>query len=142
MSVYNITEFDVSSAHPLAVAVIEQLGGWDDNTASTLIDVANNGADRGFSGFIYFSDTCDFTTRHRQAIADAVEEMAEELGEDPIRMVQGFRCVDDATTKDVAIALYVDGSHKDEGNVVLVENALAWFALEEVGHAVERLTES
>jgi hypothetical protein len=121
-----------TNKHPLHTAVIRQLGGGKDAISSAK-DAARHGADGGFAGFTYYSDTQAFTARHRAAIAACVEEMAIDLGEDPIKLVQGFGCFrnDQPSGKAVALALY-GGNAKDEDRQN-VENALAWFALEEVG---------
>lgn len=127
-----------TESHPLAPAVLRQLGGGADAVQSAL-DAAEHGADGGFPGFTYYSDTCEFVKRNRKAIADAVEQMADDLGEDLIAMVRGFRCLEDDTpSKAIALALFAGG---DGDDVMLVENALAWFALEEVGRAIEALND-
>lgn len=136
------TEIKIKQAkesHPLAPAVLRQLGGGQDAIQSAL-DAAERGAYGGISGFIYYSETCDFTKRNRKAIASAVEDMAESLGESPIEMVKGFNCLEGSTDREVAAALYGGNRSECESfGVDQVENALAWFALEEVGNAIDGL---
>ena len=139
-----ITVKAARAAHPMAPAVLRQLGGGADAVSSAL-DAASHGADSGFSGFTYYRDTIVFALRHRRAIAQMVRDMASDLGEEPIRMVKGFRCLADLEDADEAIALALYGGRarsKDVADSVdLALNALAWFALEEVGHAIEAASE-
>jgi hypothetical protein len=116
----------------LVKAVVEQLDCDDGELRNTLKDVTEHGADAGFSGFIYYNETCDFYKRNQKAIADEVEELAQGLGEDPTEMVKGFNCLrgQGYTTKEVALTLYGTPSQHND----IIANALAWFALEEVAH--------
>jgi len=137
----------------LVRAVVRQLG---DKTY--LEDVHNHGADAGYSGFTYYSDTVKFFKAHRKAITALVESMANDLGESPVDMVAGFQCLggreiqkavnenrfrehlhESAKQKvineyapSVSRCLY-GGRLTDEDTTVA--NALAWFALEEVARA-------
>lgn len=110
-------------------SVIRQLGDRD-----SLRDVSRGGADAGFPGFTYYTDTSKFFRRNRADIVALVERMADDLGEEPVAMVAGFNCLEDDhdTRKSAAKCLY-GGKLTDDD--VLVENALAWFALEEVARA-------
>lgn len=130
-----------TASHPLAPAVLRQLGGGAD-AVSGAIDAARHGADGGFHGFIYYTDTIRFARRNRAAIAEAVESLASDIGEDPLALVKGFGCFqnDPPSNTEIAHALYGGGPRESDGRD-LVENALAWFALEEVGHAIESLSE-
>ena len=128
---------DALAAHTLAPAVLRQLGGGRAAVQSA-IDAALHGAGSGFRGFTYAANTRSFTRRNQKAIAELAQQMADDLGESSvIGMIQGFACLksDPPTEQQIANALWgrCDG--------VEVENALAWFALEEVGHAILRLTE-
>lgn len=129
------------AAHPLAAAVLRQLGGGRDAVESAK-DAARHGADGGFHGFIRYTDTAGFARRNRRKIADAVSEMAADLGvSSDVSLVRGFRCLEgaDVSERDIAAALW-GGPPESEDGLRLVSNALAWFALEEVGHALANLT--
>lgn len=143
----------------LVRAVLRQLGGgseaWD-----SLRDVCRGGADAGFCGFTYYTDTVGFFKRYRREIVALAEQQADELGENVSDMVAGFGCVAGyASPNDydyrgnmsrerrqalrehlpsVNRCLY-GGRLTDED--VLVANALAWFALEEVARAAEDFDE-
>lgn len=119
----------------LARAVIRQMGGWRAFSESAR-DVANHGADAGFSGFIYYRDTCKFTARNRSLIRESVGQMASDLGESAVTMVKGFRCLNNDFSEDeVGQCLYGRGSKGDAGD--MIDNALAWYALEEVSRAYD-----
>lgn len=120
----------------LVRAVVRQVGGWAE-FQDRAADVATYGASGGFGGFIYYSETCKFTAKNRAAIAEMAEAMAADCGNaDAVELVAGFRCVD-STRADIARALY-GGRGGDTTNA---ENALAWFALEEVSRAYVDATE-
>lgn len=111
-------------------AVIRRVGG-----RSQAIEAGNHGADAGWPGFIYYSDTCAFTARHRAEIRSMAEEMAGELGQGTVEFIKSFRCVENDTPEAaIHFALYGGRFPKElRDDVELIENALAWFALEEVG---------
>lgn len=123
-------------------AVIEQLG-YDELTEeclSTLQDVARHGADGGYGQFIYYADTCEFYDNNRAAILQLVEDMASDLGEEPLTMIAGFNCLKDLelTSTMVAKVIYGRAPSKTMGDdATQVKNALAWFALEETARKFE-----
>lgn len=105
-------------------AVIAQLGGRD-----SLVDIMNHGADAGYPGFTYYADTCTFYYDNRAEINAMVKELANDLGEDPLKMVANFRCLNgDFDTYEVAEVMF---GTPDEDETA-ISNALAWFAAEEV----------
>ena len=127
----------------LTNAVIEQLGFEeleDEELKSTLEDITNNGADGGFGGFIYYSETNKFARENMNLIMDQVKELADALGETPLEMISGFRCLKPGIGEDkldpleIASIIYERTSPESQadGTETVVLNALAWFALEEV----------
>lgn len=127
------------AAHPLASAVLAQLGGGTEAVQSA-IDAGEHGADAGWAGFTYYKDTVAFAKRHRREILRMAREMAEDLGEvrgEPgaVSLIAGFRCIKDSgvSVRDIEATL-MEGADDDAAD--LVWNALAWFALEEVGRAI------
>ena len=129
------------AAHPLAPAVLKQLGGGAE-AVETALEAGNHGADAGWPGFCYYSSTCEFTARHRRKIADAVEEVASDFGTEAIPLIRSFGCVDEDTPEEAIVCALWSGRRpngKLADDVMLVENALAWFALEEVGRAIEAI---
>ena len=146
----------------LVRAVLRQLGGgpeaWD-----SLRDVCRGGADAGFCGFTYYSDTVEFFRKYRREITALCERMADDLGENVSDMVAGFGCLGGQDLRvlqhkhhyseipnherrealreympSVSRCLY-GGRLTDDDD--LVANALAWFALEEVARAAEDFDE-
>lgn len=115
----------------LFTAVKRQLHGTKQEKVETLRDVARGGADAGFGGFCYYSETTSFYRKHKTLIVELVEDMANDFGENPIEMVFRFRCLNQEFTQaEVAKVLY--GPWKDDDAHTMVGNALAWFALEAV----------
>lgn len=113
----------------LARAVINQIGDRD-----SLADVARHGAAGGFCGFTYYKDTSGFYRKNREEIKKLLGETSENYGEGLFSMVCGFQCLRDwkVTEEEVATVLFGCFGEIDEGSEQQIENALAWFALEEI----------
>ena len=118
----------------LRKAVINQLGGLEIFKQS-FKDIARHGADGGFNGFIYYYDTTAFFKRNRRTILAHLDAICYDLGEDRISVLKSWRCLNHLTSDEIARGLY-EGGKSDE--VTAVQNALAFFALEEVSHDEER----
>lgn len=107
-------------------AVISNIG------VESVEDVNNYGADSGFSGFIYYSDTHKFAMTHRKAIIQLLEYTAENIGEDVVKMVSSFGVFSnspmDADDKR-DLYKYLGGGKPEQGTIT---NVMAWFALEGV----------
>ena len=114
----------------LEKAVLKQLGGKE-----SCQDVVNHGADAGYPGFTYYTDTCKFYKDNKAEIIQLAKEVASDGFQDLLIMVSQFRCLKDMdlTPYEISLALENKG---DEDNITLVQNAMAWFALEEVSHRV------
>src|SRR5215469_15440876 len=72
-------------------------------------NIAEYGANCGFSGFIYYSETLAFYKKHRLDIVSHMEQTAAELGTDIISLVQNFgvfRNSEKPTTSEVGQALW------------------------------------
>lgn len=110
----------------LISAVITQLGGTD-----SMQDISSHGIDGGFGGFIYYNETHKFAMRNRKAIVEMLENMADELGEDVVSMVNNFGVfkgkMDADDKKD--LYRYLGGAKVEQGAIT---NVMAWFAAEEV----------
>lgn len=116
-------------------AVVRQSGGWSE-FADHAQDVANHGADGGFCGFIYYSDTVKFAERNKSTILTMANTMASELDADTAAgLIAGFNCVH-LNKFEVYNALHCYNPKVDDSDdYTTVMNALAWFALEEVARA-------
>lgn len=119
----------------LIKAVIRQSGGWSDFQEKAL-DIANHGIAGGFSGWIYYTETCAFYAKNQQLIVDMVESQADEYGyQSAQELVKGFRGVD-ATMSEIGYTLYGNKrQHVDCG-----ANTLAWYAAEEVARSYAEWT--
>ena len=104
-----------------------------------LADVARHGADAGWAGFTYTAETVAFYKAHKADILDLANQLASDLGEDTIAMIQGFRCLGhqarftgawacDYSANEIAEALYSGRGESAD----TIREAMAWFALEEV----------
>jgi sugar phosphate isomerase/epimerase len=106
------------------------------------MDCSNHGADTGFSGFIYYSETRAFFKENQQDIARHMEKTAAEMGTDIITMVQGFgvfRYDDKPTPSEIGKALW--GNSDNYPELMHLHNVFAWYALEEVSRTWYRYLE-
>lgn len=113
----------------LIKAVVKQSGGWND-FSEIAGDVANHGADAGFGGWTYYSDTVAFAKKNRPEILEMAEEQSKEFGQGLLEMICGFGVfrTDKITPDEVARAIYQGKGDR----ITDVLNVLAWYALEEV----------
>lgn len=124
-------------AASLIRSTIKQFGGWKE-FAHMADDVAANGADAGWSGFTYYTDTVPFAKRNKKAIIAMAENMAQELGESgAVECIANFQCLKNYSQVEVAEGLYNPRSDAKTD----IYNALAWYALEEVARLYVDLTE-
>lgn len=126
---------DTNIPAPLVRAVVRQIGGWASFKESAS-DVANHGADGGFSGFIYYTETVKFAKRQRASILEMAKEQASDFGTEVYAMIANFGCLGEYSATDVAEAIH--NPRSTNGQQVL--NALAWYALEETARAYDDLT--
>lgn len=119
-------------AHPLAGIVLRQLGGGKDAVQSA-IEAGRHGTDAGWPGFTWYSDTVPFAKRNKRAILECAAELAGEMGTDTVALVKGFQCLKGVEGVEAVLL----GTSRDADSTTAVYNALAWFALEEVGSALE-----
>ena len=119
----------------LARGVLRALSCYRGNELlDALRDVSTHGADSGWSGFTYYSETVAFWKNHRKGIVARLFDDAEEMGEaGPSFLVKSFVCLNDEyTTDECAKALY--GRYDEK--LDMIYNALAWYALEDVARFV------
>lgn len=117
-------------------AVIRQSGGWGDFQEKAQ-DIANHGIAGGFSGWIYYTETCEFYAKNQGVIIALVEHWSNDSNLSPIDFVSGFYCFD-ADKPSVGKTLYGNKRQHD----TQVANALAWFAAEEVARSFVDWSES
>ena len=117
----------------LTEAVLNQISDDREEALEILKDVARSGADAGWPGFTYHSDTTQFYRDNRKAIEALIKETAEEIGERPAEMVASFKCLDCYTEEEICPALY----GRFDAELYQIYNALAWFALEETAYRLD-----
>ena len=117
--------------HPLKRAVSRQMGGAECLYESAY-DIASHGANCGWSGFVYYSDTVAFTKRHKQKIISCLKEDALNCGESFANFVSGFRCFKGMTQDEIMDGLYNPKSI----HMIIVYTGLAWYALESVCYTI------
>ena len=111
-------------------AVIRQSGGWQ-SFQDMAPDIANHSISGGFSGWIYYTETCEFYAKNQTLVVELAECQSAEFGYSSAQdMVKGFRCLD-ATLSEIGYTLYGTKRQHD----TQVANALAWFAAEEVARS-------
>lgn len=81
---------------------------------SELSDIATHGADAGWAGLTYYSDTCKLYNRFQSEIWEMLLEDAESMGQNVFEMMAGF------------------GGAKDVGSCQQFENLMTWYAAERV----------
>lgn len=130
-----MTNFNIKKAkkayHPLKRAVMRQFGD-SESFYDSVPDIANHGAIGGVSGFIYYSDTVNFTKRNKDKIMQSLTELSDDLGESIISMLSHWQCLKGLSQCEIMEGLY----NPKSDNKTTVYNAIAWYALEEVANVV------
>ena len=99
------------------------------------------GANCGFTGFSYPTDTIAFFRKHRKDIVSHMERTATESCIDIITLIQGFGVFcnsEKPAISEVGKALW-DSHYNPELNNLY--NVFAWYTLEEVSHTWRRYLE-
>ena len=124
--------------------VIEQLSGeseLNEDNAGTLKDIANHGADAGFVGFTYYSDTCKFFDDNKDLIFKQLLEDRVNIGYNSLtEMLSSFKCFKDVDNYDIESFLINSEDESNEEQTTL-KNGLAWYALESVAWQLEEQIE-
>jgi hypothetical protein len=110
--------------------------------SGNLADCSKHGADGGFSGFSYHSETTAFFLRNRGDIIKNLEATAKEIGVDLIKMIQGFvvfRYTPPPTAGKIGAALWDTGRVQE--SLTELYNVFSWFCLEEISHIWYRYLE-
>ena len=111
-------------------AIIRHLGDTE-----YIEDIINNGADSGFSGFIYTEDCVKFWRKYKKDILKLLENISDDFGQPAVTIVKDFEYIRNSnyTENEIAKALY--GKYNQEYDYIY--NTMAWFALEEVARWFE-----
>ena len=110
------------------------LGTIEAATKADIQKQLNHGADAGWTGFIYYSDTCKFFDDNKDLILQQLEDDANEFGEDMLTMISHFNCLTDNNRKPIYTYTEIMNAIYDvnDENETIIKNALAWYALETV----------
>lgn len=86
------TVAEALAAHPLAPAVLTQLGmvigdGYEQDAIDSAIEAGHHGANAGWHGFTYYTDTRRFFADNRLAILDQLVQLSDDIGESVHAMV-------------------------------------------------------
>ena len=118
-------------------AVVNQLGGWE-TFQEKAPDISNHGAEGGFGGIIYYTETVAFTKRNKKLVIEYAEQLAQDTG-DAFSMIAGFNCLKDLELSPGRIAglIYGREPRDDDGQCDYTQlfNVLCWFAAEEVSRS-------
>ncbi len=117
----------------MATAVMEQLGGVDEDMLDTL-DSLNNGSD-GYTGFIWYTDTCEFYHKNADIINASMSEQSEEFGLGLIEMIKDFGGVQGNYSYDeIGKAIYGSYGYEQYDTNMYLYDIFAKYALEEVAY--------
>jgi len=100
------------------VEAIKEHSGMTEEEIKGVVGVGR-GADAGYPGFTYFTDTVKFYDENEELIWDILVEMADDLGETPLNVIAGF------------------GGAKDVVSGDSFKNLMSWFALEEASNYLQ-----
>lgn len=118
-------------------AAVRQSGGWK-SFQDMAPDIYKHGIAGGFSGWIYYNETCTFYAKNQALIVGLVEYKSDEDDYKSAQdMVKGFSFID-ATLSEIGYTLYGNKRQHD----TQVANVLAWFAVEEVARAFVEWSDS
>ena len=111
--------------------ISRRVGSWEEYRDGIAKEINDHGADCGFSGFVYYYETSAFFRLHSDEIIVMRRDLAFDVGQTPAEMAAEFRCLSGVVDRDViSVALGFGRASSDDRAVV--QNALAWFALETV----------
>ena len=112
----------------------------NDNFLDEMKTVSNHGADYGISNFTYYSDTAEFTDKHKKLIIKELIEYKEYcdcLDQSLAADMVSWRCVKDSEITLNEIDGYLYGFDIDLEVKSVLDNALAWWSVEHVAHQLE-----
>ena len=119
----------------LKKAVLKQMGITEKEFKQNISDYRD--ASYGISGFIYYSETHEFTMNNQKYIINLLEELADEFGQEVGEMVNGFGVfrgeMDYQNKKD--LYSFLSGSKNVEQGQIT--NVLAWLCVEHLAFLLD-----
>ena len=128
----------------LQKAVINQLGyeEFNEDVARQLKDVSNYGIAGGYTGFIYYNETCKFFDDNKQIIMEQLLDDRCSIGYSSVtEMLSSFNCFKDLDTWNIERFL-IDSEDEDNEDQTTLKNGLAWYAAETVAYQLEEEIEN
>lgn len=122
----------------LVKAILEQLGASTlEEAKQELENVTQGGANCGISGFIYHSELLEFFRSNRGLIKENLQELASDLGEDCLKMIQSYNCLKDCdlSLDDIAEVFYCGNIDGECGTMIV--DALCWSVLENLAFSLD-----
>ena len=119
----------------LEKAVLKQIGVSKKEFVNNVSNYRD--ASAGISGFIYYSDTHEFTMRNQTAIIELLEEMASEFGQEVGEMVAGFGVFGGQMEYEDKKDLYSFLSWSKSVEQGEVTNVLAWLCVEHLAFLLD-----
>lgn len=120
----------------LKKAVLAQIGITQKEFKNCASDYRN--AQNGISGFVYYSDTHKFSLQNQSDILELLDEMADNMGEDVVEMVNSFGVFrPNGMKKDEKTDLYkflVGNKNESDYETNSVLNVMAWLCVEELAN--------
>lgn len=101
---------------------IKKHSGMEDDE---IIQAGEHGADSGWPGFTYYTDTVKFYDKNADDIWEVLDQVADDMGEgNALEMIAKF------------------GGAKNVSDDQTFKNLMSWYALEEIGHYLQSERES
>lgn len=125
-------------------AIAKQHYNWAEFKQSAS-DICSHGCVAGVSGFCYHNETVSFWKRHKTAIIDHLEQMADEYGDkDVFNMILSFNGIDNAGLEDSEENPYFISKLMNRYNDEFVSfyNLLVWAVVENVAYQVNSIIEN
>lgn len=124
-------------------AISRRVGTWPEYRDRIAREVADHGADAGWSGFVYYYETTAFFRKYSDEIIAMLKLEADDYGITPAEMVAGFSCLSGQVDRDTIAAILAFGARGiSDGDRATVYNALARYALETVSRRLVECMEA
>ena len=140
---YSNSGFTKKTVNSVIKALGYPLNGsqWFRELTAIFSDCSRKGANVGFTGFSYATDTAAFFTENRKDIIAHMVQTAADSGLDILSMVQEFgifRNSDKPTLSEIGQALWDSKKYPEFSTLYQV---FAWYTLEEISHTWYRYLE-
>jgi hypothetical protein len=118
-------------------AVLRQISKDKEYAKQCAVDASRHGADGGFPGFTMTVDCVKFAKKYRELIVEEIVEMSESCGENVLTYMREWKYLKQLEIAELSIAAALTGGEWDLDEDDQVLEQMAWFALEQVGNAID-----